>query len=248
MTLSQNIDNLSPRAGHPPTQLRQLHGNLFDLRCCDEAECGYVERGNFKDPLTSALAPQEDEKRDTPSADASNVKRAKATAWLLEGIARKNKQILGSGYKDSAPARADQAALKSEGDADDEARLAGVPEPSKLSPDDLPQCRKCSASLMRPNVVWFGEALPADLMEEVDAMFADPEPIDLCIIVGTSGSVWPAAGFADLARKKVVRIAVINLDAADVKNIRPGKDWVFFGDASAIIPDLLLPIVGNSEE
>lgn len=244
MTLSQNVDNLSPRAGHPPGQLRELHGNLFNLRCCDEVTCGYVEKGNLKDPLTPALASVREETTAAPVASPDR-KRLKATAWLLDGIARKNRQILGSDYQDLAPTRADQAALKSEGREDDESRLAAVPEPSKLSPKDLPQCPKCSASLLRPDVVWFGEALPAELMEEVDAMFADSQPIDLCIVVGTSGSVWPAAGFSDLARKKGARIAVINLRAEDVKNLRPGVDWMFEGDASTVVPELLKPIVGD---
>lgn len=43
------------RAGHPDDKLRMLHGSLFDIKCFDDKECGYVERGNFKDPLCPAL-------------------------------------------------------------------------------------------------------------------------------------------------------------------------------------------------
>ncbi|KAI0594923.1 Sir2 family protein [Biscogniauxia sp. FL1348] len=57
LCLTQNIDGLLPRAGHPTSQIRNLHGSLFDLRCVDAAECGYVERDNFDDPLCPALAP-----------------------------------------------------------------------------------------------------------------------------------------------------------------------------------------------
>ncbi|KAL8335397.1 hypothetical protein RB598_009546 [Gaeumannomyces tritici] len=55
LCLTQNVDGLSQRAGHPPASLRPVHGRLFDLKCFDG--CGYVERDNFSDPLCPALAP-----------------------------------------------------------------------------------------------------------------------------------------------------------------------------------------------
>jgi NAD+-dependent protein deacetylase sirtuin 5 len=241
ITLSQNIDNLCQRAEHPPEKLKLLHGNLFDLRCCNETSCGYVERGNVKDPLTPAPDASNDI-RHVPIENTQTTKRPKATAWLLAGIARKNKQILGDEYQESAPAGADQAALKAAGDCDVESRLAVVPEPPHIPTADLPQCPMCSASLLRPNVVWFGEALPDDTMTEVDSIFSDPRPIDLCLVIGTSGSVWPGAGYADLARKKGARIAIVNVDVSNVKNLRLGVDWVFVGDAAVVVPELLKPV------
>ncbi|KAI1748592.1 DHS-like NAD/FAD-binding domain-containing protein [Xylaria castorea] len=56
LCLTQNVDGLSRRAGHPKEQLRMLHGSLFDLKCND-IKCGYVQRDNFDDPLCPALAP-----------------------------------------------------------------------------------------------------------------------------------------------------------------------------------------------
>jgi NAD-dependent deacetylase sirtuin 5 len=55
LTLSQNVDGLSPRAQHPPEQLKLLHGSLFDLKCSDFF-CSYVERDNYTDPIVPALA------------------------------------------------------------------------------------------------------------------------------------------------------------------------------------------------
>ncbi|KAF0323424.1 sir2 family histone [Colletotrichum asianum] len=54
LCLTQNVDDLSPRAGHNVEQLRRLHGSLFDIKC---AKCDYVERNNTADPLCPALAP-----------------------------------------------------------------------------------------------------------------------------------------------------------------------------------------------
>lgn len=48
--------DISPRAGHPPDQLRTLHGSLFDIKC-DNRACSWVQRGNYDDPFFPAIAP-----------------------------------------------------------------------------------------------------------------------------------------------------------------------------------------------
>ncbi|KAI1418773.1 DHS-like NAD/FAD-binding domain-containing protein [Xylaria sp. FL1777] len=55
LCLTQNVDGLSPRAGHPDSKLRLLHGSILDVKCFDE--CGYVDRHNLSDPPCPALAP-----------------------------------------------------------------------------------------------------------------------------------------------------------------------------------------------
>ncbi|KAK8863005.1 NAD-dependent protein deacylase [Apiospora arundinis] len=254
VTLTQNVDNLSPRAGHPEAQLRQLHGNLFNLRCVDEIGCGYVERGNFEDPLTPALdRVNKDETLTLGKIDPDN--RPKANPILLAGLARKNAQILGDKFDDKGPTAVDLAPLKSaaaEGEQEPGARpppMSDIRLSSGLSKEDLPQCPKCKNNILRPSVVWFGEALAETTAVEADALFAeDTEPIDLCLVIGTSSKVWPAAGYAEKARKKGARVATINMDAGDAKGLRPGHDWVFVGDAAAILPELLQPVIGNPEE
>jgi NAD-dependent deacetylase len=57
-----------------------------------------------------------------------------------------------------------------------------------------PACR--SADVLRPHVVWFGE-LPLELDAIYDALTA----CDLFIAIGTSGQVYPAAGFVDEVRR-----------------------------------------------
>ncbi|KAK0641094.1 Sir2 family protein [Cercophora newfieldiana] len=54
LCLSQNVDGLHPRAGHPAEQLRLLHGSLFDIKCNEY--CGWIQRDNFDDPFCPALA------------------------------------------------------------------------------------------------------------------------------------------------------------------------------------------------
>ncbi|KAF2001974.1 DHS-like NAD/FAD-binding domain-containing protein [Amniculicola lignicola CBS 123094] len=60
LTLSQNVDGLSPRAQHPAGQLKLLHGSLFDVKCSGFF-CDHVERNNYIDPIVPALEIPTDE-------------------------------------------------------------------------------------------------------------------------------------------------------------------------------------------
>lgn len=74
-----------------------------------------------------------------------------------------------------------------------------------------PPCPACGAPL-RPDVVWFGEQLPADALEQAwDAATS----CDLFLSVGTSGLVEPAASLPRLAYARGATLAVINLDVRD---------------------------------
>lgn len=70
-------------------------------------------------------------------------------------------------------------------------RPATLPEraPAVEGPVDPPPCDHCGAPI-RPGVVWFGEALPADAFEAAVAAAAN---CDVLLTVGTSGVVFPAA-------------------------------------------------------
>src|SRR5262245_24996037 len=58
--------------------------------------------------------------------------------------------------------------------------------------ETLPRCARCAA-LARPDVVWFGESLDRHILERA---FAEAQAADLCLVVGTSGVVQPAASLA----------------------------------------------------
>jgi NAD-dependent deacetylase len=72
-----------------------------------------------------------------------------------------------------------------------EAAFAAVP----------PHC-ECGA-LLRPGVVWFGEALPEDAVARAVATI---RRADLLLVIGTSGVVYPAAGFVALHRGLSIEI------------------------------------------
>ena len=77
-------------------------------------------------------------------------------------------------------------------------RDRGSPDPeatsSRIPVSELPTCKKDGCGgLLRPHVVWFGESLDSDVL---DAAGKHLEKCDLCLVVGTSSIVYPAAMFA----------------------------------------------------
>jgi NAD-dependent deacetylase len=70
----------------------------------------------------------------------------------------------------------------------------------------LPHCAACGG-LLRPDVVWFGEALPAGAL---DAAFAAAAASDACLVVGTAGAVQPAAALVDVAAGAGARVIVVD--------------------------------------
>ncbi|MEM6728027.1 MAG: Sir2 family NAD-dependent protein deacetylase [Pseudomonadota bacterium] len=68
------------------------------------------------------------------------------------------------------------------------------PAPLAMAPED--PCPACAAPATRPDIVWFGE-LPKDLDAILDALSTARH----FAAIGTSGQVYPAAGFAQVARE-----------------------------------------------
>lgn len=78
---------------------------------------------------------------------------------------------------------------------------------------DGPPCPACGAPALRPDIVWFGE-IPYH-MGSIEAALMQA---DLFVAIGTSGQVWPAAGFVDLARHAGARCLELNLDPSMVSD------------------------------
>ncbi|MCT4611272.1 MAG: NAD-dependent deacylase [Pelagimonas sp.] len=81
--------------------------------------------------------------------------------------------------------------------------------PLRMAPGDA--CPKCNAPAARPDIVWFGE-IPYH-MEEIAAHLAG---CTLFVAIGTSGQVYPAAGFVQEALMHGAQTVEINLNATDV--------------------------------
>lgn len=98
--------------------------------------------------------------------------------------------------------------------------------------ETLPRCPECGA-LLRPGVVWFGEALDAAVLRL--AMRA-AERADVCLVVGTSALVQPAASLGAITREAGGR--VIEVNPADTP-LTPLADEVLRGAAGEVIPAIL---------
>lgn len=97
---------------------------------------------------------------------------------------------------------------------------------------DPPPCPVCGSPL-RPDVVWFGEALPAAAMERAWRLAAECEVL---LVVGTSGTVWPAAELPHVARRAGARVIEINPEASEVT---PVADAFLQGKAGEVLPALV---------
>lgn len=73
-------------------------------------------------------------------------------------------------------------------------------------PGEPPHCALCGA-MMRPGVVWFGEDLPRVARFRADHA---AQNCDLCLVVGTSGLVYPAAALPGLAKEHGARVLLVN--------------------------------------
>lgn len=176
LTLTQNVDGLSTRAGHPAESLLHLHGDLFTVKCT-EFMCSYKQENNYDVPLSKGLA----------NVDENELQR-------------------------------------------------------NIPIGELPICPRCSVGLLRPGVVWFGEPLPLQAMSKADSFITSGE-VDLILVIGTSGTVWPAAGYIEQVVMRGGKVAIFNIEKMeDYEDI---NGWIFDGDAAEWLPRALEPLIGK---
>ena len=99
-------------------------------------------------------------------------------------------------------------------------------------------CPVCGAAMTRPDIVWFGE-MP-NLMDEILAALT---AADLFVSIGTSGNVYPAAGFVEVAARAGAATLELNLEASDVAS---GFDKVRQGVASALVPEWVAEVLAQA--
>lgn len=103
---------------------------------------------------------------------------------------------------------------------DEEFRFAG----------EIPKCR--CGGMLRPGVVWFGESLPVDVLEQAITAAGS---CDLFISVGTSSIVYPAASLLEIAHEKGAVILEINPETTPHTRL---ADYHLSGSAGQILPVL----------
>jgi NAD-dependent deacetylase len=103
------------------------------------------------------------------------------------------------------------------------------PDHSFYESTNLPTCKTC-ASPIRPHIVWFGE-IPLDM----DAIYHELNRATILLVVGTSGSVYPAAGFVNIANRR--RIRTIYVGPEEPLNTE-AFDEVILSQATQALPSL----------
>lgn len=100
-----------------------------------------------------------------------------------------------------------------------------------------PPCPACDEPALRPDIVWFGE-----MPYRMDDIFAALREADLFVSIGTSGAVYPAAGFVRNARELGARTLELNLDRSQ------GSAWfdeTRLGPATQLVPAWVEEMLGG---
>ncbi|GAA5072597.1 NAD-dependent deacylase [Roseibacterium beibuensis] len=107
--------------------------------------------------------------------------------------------------------------------------------PREMVPSD--PCPSCAAPATRPDIVWFGE-MPYHMERILPAL----SEADLFVAIGTSGEVYPAAGFVEIAEEAGAETLEINLDPAPA----PGRfDRMIAGKATEAVPAWVVEVLGG---
>ena len=110
------------------------------------------------------------------------------------------------------------------------------PAPAEMQPTD--PCPACGRKATRPDVVWFGE-----MPYHMDAIAEAVERVEIFAAIGTSGQVWPAAGFAAAARRAGAHCVELNMERSEISE---EFNEHRLGPASSIVPEWVQDILNAS--
>ncbi|MHA2141750.1 MAG: NAD-dependent protein deacylase [Candidatus Thorarchaeota archaeon] len=95
----------------------------------------------------------------------------------------------------------------------------------------IPLCPECN-NILRPDVVWFGESLDSRIMTRVHEELASA---DVCIVIGTSALVQPAASFPFVVKHTGGKILEVNVEHTP---LTPAADVHVSGKAGETLPQI----------
>ena len=105
-------------------------------------------------------------------------------------------------------------------------------------PEEVPpRCPRCGG-LLRPDVVWFGEPLPPNALEEAYRL---AEEARLILVVGTSGVVMPAGLIPFIVKEAGGVVIEVNVEYSQVTRI---ADVFLRGRAGEVLPRLVNTVRG----
>ncbi|XP_041970237.1 NAD-dependent protein deacylase-like [Aricia agestis] len=114
----------------------------------------------------------------------------------------------------------------------------GAPDANVVGSDipvkSLPHCKKSTCGgLLRPHIVWFGESLEFEVLQKAESAMAR---CDVCLVVGTSSVVYPAAMFAPQAAQRGAIVAEFNIEPTPAT---PDFHYYFEGPCGTTLPQAL---------
>ncbi len=112
--------------------------------------------------------------------------------------------------------------------------------PAEREAEHPPLCRLCGG-LVRPDVVWFGEALPRRALEQ--AVHA-AQHCHVMLVVGTSGLVYPAAQLPQLAKEAGAALIDVNPQPGPLARL---ADVQLRGPSGKVLPHLLSALLSSKE-
>ena len=95
---------------------------------------------------------------------------------------------------------------------------------------EMPVCPECGEAV-RPHIVWFGE-IPLDM----DGIYRELEQANRLLVVGTSGSVYPAAGFVHVASQRGIHTVYVGPEEPSNAD---AFDEIMLGPATKVLSELL---------
>ena len=112
------------------------------------------------------------------------------------------------------------------------ASCGNEPSDDDCTPGEPPGCPVCGG-LIRPGVVWFGEAIPAAALAGGERAVSDCRVL---LSVGTSSLVYPAAGLAEQALRAGAILVEVNPEPTPLSSL---ADYRFEAGAEQVLPELL---------
>ncbi|KAH7914007.1 DHS-like NAD/FAD-binding domain-containing protein [Hygrophoropsis aurantiaca] len=104
--------------------------------------------------------------------------------------------------------------------------------------EELPRYPAPCKGLLRPGVVWFGEEILHT--EKIDSIV---NAADLILVVGTSSTVYPAAGYAQQVSDNGGKVAIFNVDPPDEEDSEESQDdFYFMGPCEETLPMALFEL------
>lgn len=111
--------------------------------------------------------------------------------------------------------------------------VCGGEEDNTQAPlEPLPPRCACGG-IMRPGVVWFGEALPQEAIEQAMQAACSAE---VFLVAGTSSVVYPAAALPHVAQQHGAKVIEVNLEATELSSV---ADISLRGKCGELLPQLL---------